>query len=157
VDSSKSAYRFRAIHDREPDKTLAVVLARDYRAVVHSKMKRGVSLKAAATGWRKKMIQLEALTHDLPTGHVHRLTYESLCEDTRTELSRLCEFVGIGFEEAMLQRPTREIHHLGGSPSKFDMSRTSIVMDSEYESQFSKAELDLMRGIVGGVGERWGY
>lgn len=157
VDSSKSAFRFRAVYDLEPEKTLAVVLARDYRAVVHSKMKRGVRLEAAALGWRKKMRQLEALTRDLPADRVHLLKYESLCDDPRGELSRLSAFLGVEFSDEMLQRPTENVHHIGGSPSKFDSSRTSISLDRSYENGFRADQLTLLRRLTGDVAERWGY
>jgi hypothetical protein len=157
VDSSKSTFRFRAVYDEEPARTLAVVLARDYRAVVHSKMKRGVSLEAAAVGWRKKMREIDAATLDLTANSVHVLRYESLCEDPRRELNRLCAFLDIEFSDAMLQRPTNDVHHIGGSPSKFDASKTSIVLDRSYEKRFKHAELNRMRRLIGSTAEKWGY
>ena len=93
MDSSKSPFRFRAVHDLDPNKTRALILARDYRAVVHSKMKRGQSLEAAAIGWRQRMVQIDALTGDLPAARVYRLTYESLCNDPRGEIGRICDFL----------------------------------------------------------------
>ena len=157
VDSSKSTFRFRAVYDLEPARTLAVVLARDYRAVVHSKMKRGVSLEAAAVGWKKKMREIDAVTLDLPASCVHVLKYESLCEDPRRELNRLCTFLDIEFSDAMLQRPTSDVHHIGGSPSKFEASKTSIVLDRSYEKRFKQAELNRLRRLIGGTAEKWGY
>lgn len=157
VDSSKSAFRFRAVYDREPEKTRAIVLARDYRAVVHSKMRHGAQLEVAARGWRKKMRQLEALTRDLPVDHVHLLKYESFCEDPRSELFRLCAFLGVKFADAMLQRATKDVHHIGGSPSKFDASRTHISLDRSYEGRFKGDELERLQRLVGNAAERWGY
>jgi hypothetical protein len=157
VDSSKSPYRFRPIFERDPGRTKAIVLARDYRAVVHSKMKRGLALEAAAIGWRERMIQISVLTRDLPAACVHRLTYEALCESPSRELGRICEFLGVNFSECMLQRPTGDIHHIGGSPSKFDSTRSNIVLDRSYENSFQPEVLARLRGLVGSVAEEWGY
>lgn len=158
MDSSKSPYRFHAVHDLHPDRTRAIILARDYRAVVHSKMKRGESLEAAARGWRVAMEQIDALTAALPGGHVHRLKYETLCESPRTELGRLCAFLEIPFQEAMLKRPeVGRLHHIGGSPSKFDESRNEIALDRAYEGAFVDMEVERMRHIVGDVALRWSY
>jgi hypothetical protein len=157
VDSSKSAFRFRALHAVDPRHALAMILTRDYRGVVHSRMKRGQTLKAAALGWKRKMKEIDALTCDLPSTAVFRLKYESLCENPRRELERVCDFLGVEFSEQMLSRPTTDVHHIGGSPSKFDTSLTSIVLDRSYENRFSAAELDQIRRIVGATAAKWGY
>ena len=157
VDSSKSPLRFRALNDRDPARTLAIVLVRDYRAVVHSKMKRGQSLEAAAKGWRTRMAQIEALTGDVPLSRVHVLRYEALCEQPKEELVRLCQFLNLEFSESMLQRSTNNVHHIGGSPSKFDSSRVSISLDRSYEERFRPDELAKIRKLVGRAAGRWGY
>jgi hypothetical protein len=157
VDSSKSPYRFRVVFDAEPAQTLAIVLVRDYRAVVHSKIKRGQALRKAAIGWRRKMMEIDALTRDLPASSVHFLKYESFCIDPERELRNACAFLGIDFSASMLQRPSENIHHVGGSPSKFDPSRGHISLDRSYERQFSQDALTEIRDLVGDVASRWGY
>jgi len=157
VDSSKSAYRFRDVYHLDSARTIAIALARDYRAVVHSKMKRGQSLQTAAVGWRRRMHQIQLLTSDLPQDRIFRLKYESFCENPSSELARLCKFIGIDFTEAMLQRATGSMHHIGGSPSKFDSRRVKISLDRAYEGQFAPDALKSMRELVGNVAEHWGY
>ncbi len=157
VDSSKSTYRFRLIHDIRPAHTRGLILTRDYRAVVHSKMKRGHSLEAAAKGWLTKMREIAALTGDLPNNHVHRLRYEDLCRDPVSELARLCEFLGLAFTPVMLERPVAGTHHIGGSPSKFDRTRTTISMDTTYKNAFSAIELARLADLVGDSAAEWGY
>ena len=157
VDSSKNSFRFRAIYDRQPDRVRAVVLARDYRAVVHSKMKRGRSLEDAANGWRKKMLEIDALTADLPPERCYRLKYETLCNDPQQELTRICGFLGLELTPGMLQRPTRETHHIGGSPSKFDPSRVAISLDTAYQGAFDANTLAKLSDLVGDIAESWGY
>jgi hypothetical protein len=104
------------------------------------------------------MRQIDALTRDLPQKHVHRMTYEALCEDPRGQLQRLCEFLELEFDEAMLRRPdSGSVHHIGGSPTKFDASRAEIRHDRSHEGSFSEAELGRMRGIVREEAARWSY
>jgi Sulfotransferase family len=157
VDSSKSPYRFRAVFGIEPQKTHAIILVRDYRAVVHSKMKRGQALQKAAVGWRKKMIEIDSLTKDLPDSSVHFLKYEAFCADPKRELRKVCAFLGVEFSETMLQRSSEHMHHVGGSPSKFDPARGRIALDRSYERQFSQNALCEIRELVGDVASRWGY
>ena len=157
VDSSKSAFRYRALHEADPSRTLAIVLVRDYRAVVHSKIKHGNNLETAARGWRKKMRQIEALTRDVPASRKFQLRYESLCTNPEAELKRLCDFIGVDFSSSMLQRPSHDVHHIGGSPSKFDPQRTRISIDTSAQGAFQAAELKTMRRLVGPMAMRWGY
>jgi Sulfotransferase family len=157
VDSSKSAFRYRALYKADPARTLAVILVRDYRAVVHSKIKHGKSLTAAARRWRSKMRQIEALTQDVPARRKFELKYESLCENPEAELRRLCDFIGVEFSSSMLQRPSQDVHHIGGSPSKFDPQRARISLDHSADGAFQAAELEQMRRLVGPMAERWGY
>jgi len=157
VDSSKSTFRYRAVYHARPAQTCGLILTRDYRAVVHSKMKRGHSLESAARGWRSKMREIAVLTDDLPREHVHRLSYEDLCQNPSSELTRLCGFLGLTFAPVMLERPTIGTHHIGGSPSKFDQSRTTIALDTAYQNAFTAPELNRLAGLVGDMAGRWGY
>jgi hypothetical protein len=157
VDSSKSTLRFRAIHDTRPASTRGIILKRDCRAIVHSKMKRGHSLTSAAIGWRNKMQQIAALTADLPADHLHVLSYESLCQEPEQELRRLCTYLDVDFDGSMLIRPATVGHHIGGSPSQFDPSKSAIVLDTSYLHAFDSVQLDQIAQIVGDVPERWGY
>ncbi len=157
VDSSKSAFRFRAVYAMEPSRTKALVLVRDFRAVVHSKMKRGLSFEAAAIGWRRKMEEIEALTADLPPGVHYKLKYEELCQDPVRKLGEVCDFLGVRFVPAMLERPRQNVHHIGGSPSKFDDSKSRISLDRSFERHFEPQQVMELRRLIGPVAGRWGY
>ena len=156
VDSSKSSFSFRALHAADPLRARAVILTRDYRGVIHSRMKRGKPMRAAALGWKRKMVEIDVLTRDLGA-EVCLLRYEAFCEDPRRELERVCRFLGVDFADSMLSRPTIDVHHIGGSPSKFDSSLTRIVLDRSYEDRFGEAELEFMRRTVGTTAGKWGY
>lgn len=157
VDISKNVYRFRSIYEWYPDIVRIVVLYRDYRAVVHSRMKRGVSMNEAAEKWADKVHQIHALTKDIPEDMITTMRYEDLCENPRKELRRACRFLELDFEETMLSRPTKGIHDLGGSPSKFEPGKIEIRFDRDYQSAFSSVQLNEMREIVGSAAELAGY
>lgn len=157
VDSSKSAFKFRSVYKAQPDRVKAIVLTRDYRAVVHSKMKRGESLDGAALGWRRKMDQILAMTNGISGDHYCTLKYEDLCENPEREIRNLCTFLGLDFDVNMLARPTQDVHHIGGSPSKFDPAKRAISLDTRYLDAFKPCALAQMRQIVGSAGDYWGY
>jgi hypothetical protein len=100
---------------------------------------------------------MTSLTRDIPHEQLIRIRYEDLCRDPRAELTRICDFINIDLCEKMLSRPSSEVHHIGGSPSKFDPAQKAIVMDQSYLDSFNESELKLMRDIVGEVACEWGY
>lgn len=157
VDSSKSPVRFRAVFEAHPGRVVALLLARDYRATVYSKVKRHRSLERSARKWVTVMRQMQELTDDVRTENLLRVRYEDLCENPRSELSRICAKLGLEFKESMLTRPAIDVHHLGGSPSKFDPSRRDITLDTSYLTAFSPDETNKIRRIAGKTGAEWGY
>lgn len=157
VDSSKSAFRYRSLYEYQPERTVAITLARDYRAIAHSKMKRGRSLESSTISWVMRMRQIKALTKDVPEGRKLRIRYEDLCADPEKELTRVCSFLGLKYYDALLRRPHDDVHHIGGSPSQFDPSRTSIKLDTSYLEAFSQQQLEIMKQLVDGAAAEWGY
>ena len=157
VDSSKSALKFWSVYRQQPGRVRSVILARDYRAVVYSKMKRGQSLDNASLGWRRKMHQIERLTSDVTDDRCYRLKYEDLCANPAETLMALCAFLDIEFDSKMLSRPKQGMHHIGGSPSKFDPSKRAISLDTSYENAFDRQSLARMKELVGNIAESWGY
>ena len=157
IDSSKSRFRFRLLYEYEPDRMCAVVLGRDYRGTVYSRMKRGRDMETSVRTWVRCMRQIDELTQDIPAEQRIRVRYEDLCADPVAELSRICGFLKVDFSDEMLSRPSGNVHHLGGSPSKFDPDRTKIKLDQSYRGAFTPEQLATMREIAGEAAADWGY
>jgi len=157
VDSSKGVFRCRSIFESYPQKLKAIFLQRDYRAVVYSQLKRGISLEDSARHWAHVANQIELFSKDIPAESIIRLKYEDLCEHPIRELERLCKFLDLNFEENMLSRPTEGIHDIGGSPSKFQPGRQQIRLDAEFRDAFTNSQLDTMRRLVGSAAESQRY
>jgi hypothetical protein len=154
VDSSKGIHRLLALYAARPKEVRAVMLARDYRAVVLSKMSRGQSLEISARGWAEVSKRLLIAEKFIPAEQRIRVRYEELCTDTERVMRALCVFAGVAFDPAVLMRST-DTHHLGGSPSKFE--NKPIRLDDRYLSAFSEQQLQVMRKIVGDHASEWGY
>ena len=157
VDSSKSVFRFLSLYKRIPRQLKLVLLVRDYRGVTFSGMQRGRSLTQSVTSWTKKLRQMEAMSSLVPDAMVLRVKYEDLCQDPDRTMRRLCEFVGVEYDAAILDRKLDGLHHIGGSPSKFSEDHRAIRLDTRYQTAFSDDELGAMRKIVGPEAEKWGY
>jgi hypothetical protein len=81
----------------------AVVLIRDPRAVTASNMASGgkYPLFFLIRQWRKLAFLADYLKKEW-AGEVHLLKYEDLVEDPEAEVRKLCRFVGVPFEEELL-------------------------------------------------------
>lgn len=154
VDSSKDTVRFRLLKRAAPERVKPLILARDYRATVYSKVRRGRAMEVSARRWGNVMRQLWALKEEQPDALL--LRYEDLCTQPEAELRRICSALGVEFRDTMLERPL-STHHLGGSPSKADPGRRYIELDRSWESAFSAAELRRLRDLVGDVADCFGY
>ena len=157
IDSSKETLRYRMLHDWYPQRIKMLVLHRDYKAVIYSKMKRGESLASSALSWKVTVQQIESLVGDVPSSNVISLKYEDLCTDPGEQLSRICRFLGLEFTESMLLRPESGLHDLGGSPSKFQQGRREIRLDADYQTEFSDAQRREMKRLVGSAAKWCGY
>ena len=145
------------LYDAQPRRLYAIILGRDYRGTVHSRMKRGRDLETSVRTWARCMRQIEELTKDIPAQQRIRVRYEDLCADPRAELSRICDFLKLDFSEKMLSRPAGNVHHIGGSPSKFDPGRRKIELDQSYLNAFTAEQLATMKEIAGEAAVNWGY
>jgi len=157
IDSSKSPFRFRMLYDDQPRRMCAIILGRDYRGTVHSKVKRGRDLETSVRTWARRMRQMNELTDDIPSNQWIRVRYEDLCDNPRDELTRICQFLQLEFSVEMLSRPSDNVHHLGGSPSKFDPARKKIKLDQSYLDAFTAEQLATMKEIAGDAAVDWGY
>lgn len=157
VDASKNIDRFRILRTAAPERLRLILMCRDYRGVIHSKMKRGRPMLDSARTWVGTINEMERLSQELPADRVHRLRYEDLCASPATELQRLCAFLSIDYKPEMMVRPETDMHHIGGSPSKFQPERREIKLDSSADNAFDPAELAAIQRIIGTTGNIWGY
>ncbi len=157
VDSSKALVRCRILQEAQPNRNRVILLCRDYRGVVHSKMNRGKELQASARSWAERVKRMDSLVADMPDDRVYRLRYEDLCTETDSAIQDVCRFLSLEYSPTMMTRPTDDIHQIGGSPSKFQTDRKRVKLDTAYENAFTPDELDLLRSIVGDTAKSWGY
>jgi hypothetical protein len=157
VDSSKSPFRFLSLYYERPSRVKLILLTRDYRGVVYSKMKRGADLEQSAVGWVRRMRQMDQIRRLVPKSRVTVVKYEDLCTDPEHVMGKLCSFVGVDFSPRVLRRSPSEMHHIGGSPSKFNEDKQEIRLDDRYCTAFSPAEVARMRDIAADEARSWGY
>lgn len=119
VDSTKSREWIEpqiASLKRQGTPMAMVLLTRDGRAVVNSRLRKypSISAREHAARWLEQIRAAEELAQRFP-GHVTRLRYEELASNPESSIRRVAEELGIAFEQAMLEPWTTEQHPLGGN------------------------------------------
>lgn len=148
IDSSKWPFRFRFLYDYQPEKVKVILLYRQPSAVVYSKIKRGESLEKSARKWNDMAKHMELFSREIPDTQKITMRYEDICSEPEKEITRLCNFLGIDFSEHMTQLRKAGIHHIGGSPSKFETSKTSIKVERQFITKLSQEELKLIEDLT---------
>jgi hypothetical protein len=93
-----------------------VLLTRDGRAVVNSRLRKypSISAREHAARWLEQIRAAEHLAQRFP-GRVARLRYEELASRPEPSIRRVVGELGIQFERAMIEPWTTEQHPLGGN------------------------------------------
>jgi hypothetical protein len=120
-------------------------LGRLYRAVTHSLMRRGLSVEDAIAQWCRSVGQIEEMVMGIPDRHVCRVTYEALCSDPQGTIKGVLHFLQLSGTSNVLKRSIADLHHISGSPSKFDPARQTIQFDDSYLSVFDERQLQYLR------------
>jgi len=92
-------------------------LIRDGRAVTASMLRKNCapSMWGAARLWRYKLSRHHRMLKRQPSEDCLTVQYESLVADKHAELSRICEFLGAGFDPAMLEFWEGDYHPISGN------------------------------------------
>ncbi len=148
IDSSKWPYRFSYLYNFFPYKVKVILLYREPAGVVYSKYKRNQSsIKNAALIWKDYAEQMDMFSEGIPDSSKLIVKYEDLCQNPTDIINNIYSFLGVSKIENEVHINKETNHHIGGSPSKFEKSKTTIVHDKLYEENLTKEELDLVKRI----------
>lgn len=151
VDSSKWPLRFNYLSRVRPQYLNLLLMYRNPYGVVFSKMRHtGVSPQVAAYRWLNFSQQMELFSQRLPEKQVLRVFYGQFCRSPEATLNRMLERFDVSAKvqtEQLLD--VSKLHQLGGSPSKFDNSRTKISVDETYRVEMDKGDRKVVDQIAG--------
>lgn len=148
LDSSKSTFRLKSLIKHAPNRIKVIALYRDPRGVVNSKMKRGVPLRKASYHWKWVAHQMNLIAKEAPADSICRVKYEDLCTNLHDEMARILGFLGLAFDSAVLRRNHADVHHLGGSPSKYTGEESPIRLDDSYKQTLSERDQRQIQAIT---------
>lgn len=149
-DTTKSIYRVKLLHLRQPTNFKIIYLVRDGRGVMNSYIKLGYSPSYAAAGWLVGNMCARGLLRTIPRSMQLFIRYEDLCADPKSVLTRVCEFIGIRFEESMIAFRNYPHHDISGNARLLQSPETEIINQETWRHDLSKWETRIFN-IIGGI------
>lgn len=157
VDSSKHYLGAVGLYTMRPETTRIILLVRDGRGVYYSGLKRGFGRRYSLGAWnkhyRRALPLLEKHVHE-----AHRMTihYEDLVRDTPGTLDRVCRFLGINFDETMLDFRSTVHHNVNGNDMKF-RSASELRLDVAWKEHLKGRDLAYFERRAGDLNRKFGY
>jgi len=178
VDSSKTAVRLKYLL-RNPELDVKVIrLIRDGRGVALTYMdpagfadardpalrgggsggnreKERLSMAKAAYEWRRDNREAEHVLRCLDKSQWMEVSYEELCQDTKSTLEGLFKFLGLESDKR-IQDFRAVPSHVVGNGMRLDTS-SEIALDERWKSVLTKDELSIFNREAGELNQRYGY
>ena len=140
VDSTKHYLKAVGLYEAAPDTTRVILLSRDGRGVFHSNRRRRFSRKTSLAAWRDHYRHALPLLERLPATSLIRVHYEDLCRDVGQELRRICEFIGLAYEDGMRDFASH-VHHITNGNDMRLRGSSEIRCDERWRNEMSEQDL----------------
>jgi len=158
VDSSKSSPLLAQLRGVPGVSLAPVLMLRDGRGIVWSKMKRtGISVDVAVNRWLFGARWMLATMASVPERERVTLRYEDLCVDPAGVLKKALAPVGVPVEQIDLTLLPAERHQLGGSPRFRGDAPKAIELDERWRKQMPAEALRVFERRAGALNRRFGY
>lgn len=157
VDSSKSYLKAVALYRRHPSRVRILLLTRDGRGVLWSNLKKGISRERALRHWNSTYTRAALLLRrHVPEEHRLQVRYEDLTMDTGGALQVICRFLGLPFEEGMLDFRRKKHHIVNGNRMRLSSS-SAIKIDVEWKTRLPLEDLQFFEERAGTLNRALGY
>jgi hypothetical protein len=137
VDLSKTL-AWRCTRRWRDERVGSVLLLRDPRGHVSSAIRRGGDPLLQIAKHRKWIPRLERLVRSRGARALV-MYYEDLCRFPRTALQRLCDFMGLPFDERMLNPADQPHHFVHSSTSSYLAGSNKIRLDERWREELDPA------------------
>ncbi len=158
VDSSKNLFKALSVYRADPEATKVILLTRDGRGVINSRLKNGVPVKKSVGAWVKYYSRArELLARHIPPDDWLVVHYEDMATDTESMLGVVCEFLGIEYDEAMLRLDSGVRHVVNGNAGTKKNQRLGIRLDEAWRENLSQEDLAYFSKVAGRLATDLGY
>jgi len=156
VDSSKQYLRAISLYRQEPQYTRLIMLVRDGRAVLHSRMQTGLSMEEAVQRWKRYYQRMQpCLSASVPAHAVFQLRYEQLAAHPQDTLQQLFRFLGLEACD-VLSRSESDVHMAAGNAMRFK-PLGPIAPDVRWQSGLPAGARDYFERHAGQLNRQLGY
>lgn len=158
VDSSKHYLKALGLYRKVPGKLRIILLVRDGRAVLYSGLKRNRSRRQTVFSW-KNHYKRALLLFDryVDPAHILLVKYERLATTPEQELNRICGFLGLDYQEKMLDF-SNYTHHVTNGNTRVIFSQSSIIRpDMAWKKELQEIDLNFFEKMAGKLNRKLGY
>ena len=157
VDSSKSYLKAVGLYLERPQDVRVLLLTRDGRGVLYSNLKRNRPRSESVSSWMNQYNRaLPLFKRHISADCFLQVKYEDLATMPEQELRRICEFIGIAFEQSMLNFASVPHHSTDGNNMRF-LPTSDIRMDTQWQVSMSETDLRYFERRAGRLNRLLGY
>lgn len=159
IDASKLNRKGLDLYRRYPDAVRLLHLKRDGRGVSASR-KSVMPVSQAAQQWKKYHQQTLRWTDKwVKPDHIMSMSYEEIVDNPEANLGKICQWLGIEFEPAMIDfNVDIETHFAGGNlPARSNIGSGIRKADEKWRNTLSEDELASFYKIAGSMNSSFGY
>jgi hypothetical protein len=152
IDSTKIYQKGLDLYLEKPDEVRIILLSRDGRGFLYSNLKRNLfNREKSVYRWMRYYDRtLPFLKKYVQGKHMIHIKYEDLATDPAAQLNRVCSFLGIDFEESMLDFACHEHHITNGNDMRFQRS-SEIRPDFAWKEKLSPCDLCYFEQTAGSL------
>jgi hypothetical protein len=157
IDSSKNVREAVELYQRHPGRVRILLVTRDGRGVYLSRRSSGRDREESVRAWLSYYGRaLALLEKHVPPQARMQLKYEDIAGDPRRAGAALCRFIGLDFQESMLQLDGVVRHMVNGNATRFAPAK-GIALDERWRKDLQPAELSYFDGRGGRMNAVLGY
>jgi hypothetical protein len=157
VDSSKNVREAVELFRRHPESVRILLLTRDGRGVYLSRRSSGRDREESVRGWLAYYTRaLDLLEKHVPSRARMQLKYEDVAGDPKRAGETLCRFVGLEFQDTMLELDGVVRHMVNGNDTRFAPGK-GIALDERWRRDLQPGELTYFDGRGGRMNAVLGY
>jgi hypothetical protein len=156
IDASKAWQQLYLLRRSGLFDLYVIHLVRDGRGVVHAYHRKYGALRHGLGRWLKPSLVAPWLERNIPGERWLRLQYEQLAAAPEATLQRVCGFIGIPYEPAMLRFRSHDWFGIGGNRMSKSEDET-IRLDERWRREMAPRHRALVEVVGGVVNRYYGY
>jgi hypothetical protein len=157
VDSSKNPWEAVELARRFPGQVKVLLVTRDGRGVYLSRRGSGFGREASVLEWSKYYQNAAPMLREkINSENLMQLRYEDFASDPESMGRKICGFIGLDYDPAMLDFSSGERHMANGNDTRFK-SNKGIRLDERWRSELVGEELAYFERHGGSVNHMLGY